>query len=102
MQKKEKQVYESECYNTKRTEIEDYLNYVTRTATKEQRKKLNIGNIYINAIVCKKCGEYIRSRHVHDFRWCSCKSVAVDGGSWYAKRLGEKDSWFEVIEKFYR
>ncbi len=39
-----------------------------------------------NQIKCKKCGDIIESVHVHDFVFCSCKSVAVDGGKDYLKR----------------
>lgn len=43
--------------------------------------------ILINAITCLKCNDLIVSTHVHDFRWCSCNSVAVDGGKSYLKRV---------------
>ena len=33
-----------------------------------------------HAIQCKKCLETIESKDVHDYRVCSCKSVAIDGG----------------------
>ena len=33
-----------------------------------------------NAIRCKKCGDVIESKTVHDFKFCSCGSCAVDGG----------------------
>ena len=33
-----------------------------------------------NRIRCKKCGEIIESHTVHEFKWCSCGAVAVDGG----------------------
>ena len=39
-----------------------------------------------NVIKCTHCGDVIESTHVHDFKWCSCKTVAVDGGKEYAKR----------------
>lgn len=39
-----------------------------------------------NAIRCTHCGDVIESTHVHDFKWCSCKTVAVDGGKMYCKR----------------
>lgn len=40
-----------------------------------------------NEIKCKECGDVIFSRHRHDFKGCSCKSVAVDGGMDYTKRV---------------
>lgn len=37
-------------------------------------------NMVITGIKCKNCGEIIFSRASHDMRFCSCKTVAVDGG----------------------
>lgn len=42
--------------------------------------------ILSNKIKCNKCGDVIESTSVHDFKWCKCKSVAVDGGHEYLKR----------------
>jgi len=42
-----------------------------------------------NSIRCRRCGDEIESRHRHDFKWCSCGSVAVDGGTAYLRRVGE-------------
>lgn len=39
-----------------------------------------------NQIMCKWCGDVITSKNVHDMVWCSCGTVAVDGGNEYAKR----------------
>ena len=39
-----------------------------------------------NAIKCNHCGDVIESTHTHDFKWCSCETVAVDGGKSYCKR----------------
>ena len=33
-----------------------------------------------NRIKCKKCGEIIESTSRHDFKFCKCGAVAVDGG----------------------
>lgn len=51
-----------------------------------------------NAIRCKKCGEVIESRSVHDFRSCSCKACAVDGGREYLRRCGDREDWEELAE----
>jgi len=34
----------------------------------------------ITGVRCNNCGDVIYSRHRHDYRECSCASVAVDGG----------------------
>ena len=33
-----------------------------------------------HAIQCKKCLETIESNHCHDFKYCSCGAVGIDGG----------------------
>ena len=40
-----------------------------------------------NAIKCLKCGDIIESKHQHDFQWCKCLAVFVDGGLTY-RRIG--------------
>lgn len=52
-----------------------------------------INKIRTNRIKCKKCGDIIESYDVHDFKWCSCKSVAVDGGREYLRRLGSLEDY---------
>ena len=46
------------------------------------------GNTMIiqNAIKCKLCNEIIISQSRHDFNFCHCKAVAVDGGADYLRR----------------
>lgn len=39
-----------------------------------------------NRIQCTHCGDVIESETVHDFKFCSCGAVAVDGGHDYCKR----------------
>lgn len=48
-----------------------------------------------NRIICKKCRVTISSLHRHDFVWCSCHSVAVDGGLDYLKRMGNHEDYLE-------
>lgn len=54
-----------------------------------------------NAIKCNHCGEVIESKSVHDFKWCSCETVFVDGGLEYARR-GYKNSTddFEELSEY--
>lgn len=47
----------------------------------------NMRKLKRNAIKCNHCGDVIESTSVHDFKWCSCKMVAVDGGKAYTRRL---------------
>ena len=54
--------------------------------------------IMVNKIRCKKCGDVIESKSVHDFKFCKCESVAVDGGHNYLRRLGEPENWDDLSE----
>ena len=54
--------------------------------------------IISNKIKCKKCGEVIESTYTHDFKYCKCKVVAVDGGHDYLRRLGNHDDYIELSE----
>ena len=47
-----------------------------------------------NKAKCNLCGDVIISFHSHDFKYCSCGSVSVDGGRDYARRL------FKSIDSF--
>lgn len=41
-----------------------------------------------NAAKCNKCGEFIVSKHRHDFVTCHCGCISVDGGQSYLRRAG--------------
>ena len=38
-----------------------------------------------NRIKCKHCGDVIESTHVHDFKYCGCGKVFIDGGREYCR-----------------
>lgn len=44
---------------------------------------------YVVGVTCPKCKTFVFSRSHHDFRWCPCMSVAVDGGFEYLKVTGD-------------
>lgn len=60
-----------------------------------------------NTIRCNHCGDTITSEYTHDFRWCKCGTVAVDGGLSYAKRCfknspndyADLSEWEEIREE---
>lgn len=68
----------------------------------ETRRKYNTGDILENAAECLSCNTYIRSNNRHDFVECKCGNVAVDGGSWYAKRVTKDNAQFQNIIIFYQ
>lgn len=51
-----------------------------------------------NAIRCKHCGDIIESTYRHDFKFCSCRHCAVDGGLDYLRRDGGPDDWEDLSE----
>lgn len=44
--------------------------------------------IITNSVRCHLCGEIIESRYRHDFVYCKCGNIAVDGGKEYLRRVG--------------
>jgi hypothetical protein len=49
-----------------------------------------------NAATCLSCGDYIFSRHRHDFVQCTCGSIAVDGGQEYLRRVGDPEAYADM------
>ena len=52
--------------------------------------------IVVNKIRCNKCGDIIESVSDHDFEFCKCGAVAVDGGHDYLRRCGNREDWEEL------
>lgn len=62
-----------------------------------------------HAIYCKKCLDTIENKYIHDFKYCSCGSVGIDGGrilgnpgdyedrSMYCAVIGGKKIWLPYI-----
>ena len=78
----------------------DYHDFTTKKTPRQLRRKLNIGDMWINSVRCLRCNEIIRSKNQHDFVWCKCKNVAVDGGSWYLKRVGGEKGYEDLSEMY--
>jgi len=51
----------------------------------------------VNKAKCLSCGDIIESKHGHDFVWCSCKALAVDGGHNYLRRCFDDKSMIEEM-----
>lgn len=43
----------------------------------------------LTQIKCLKCGDVIDSKHRHDFVWCKCQNVFIDGGDDYTRYGGD-------------
>ena len=46
--------------------------------------------IISNRAQCRLCNQIIESYHRHDFKWCGCGEIYVDGGKDYLRR-GARD-----------
>lgn len=51
-----------------------------------------------NRIKCKKCGDTIESKSVHDYVTCKCGAVSTDGGLDYMKVSGNNEDWEDFSE----
>ena len=56
--------------------------------------------IISNKIRCIHCGDIIESKTVHDFKWCSCERVAVDGGKDYLRRCYKEQGDYEELSEY--
>jgi len=74
----------------------DYHDFVNIDTPAEERRKLNVGDIFINAATCKLCGDTVRSRNRHDFVTCSCGNLSVDGGSAYIRIMIKKENSYKL------
>jgi len=54
--------------------------------------------IIVSAITCHKCGATIYSRCGHDMRWCTCKSIAIDGGRDYSRVVFEDSAGYTSLQ----
>ncbi len=75
----------------------DYQTFCPKDTSWQRRDELGVGDIFANAAKCKKCGDEIRSCNKHDYVQCKCGAIAVDGGSFYVRRVGELDAIEEKV-----
>jgi len=50
-------------------------------------EQMRIKIVVVNKVRCKHCNDIIESTHRHDFKFCSCGKIAIDGGHDYQKIL---------------
>lgn len=79
----------------------DYHKFTNIDTPANERKRLHVGNIWLNKAKCKKCGDIIQSNNLHDFKSCKCGAITVDGGSWYCKRTAKNIEDFEELSVGY-
>ncbi|MHB8602159.1 MAG: DUF7695 domain-containing protein [Nitrosotalea sp.] len=61
--------------------------------------KMKVLRVLKNKIQCKACKDIIESTDRHDFKWCKCGRVAVDGGHAYLRRVGNIGDITEMSEE---
>lgn len=69
---------------------------------RKSKKKLAIlkPKTRVHAVVCPKCSDIIYSRANHDFHWCTCESVFIDGGFDYVRVGGNCLPKMKYITKY--
>lgn len=67
----------------------DYVDFTYYEMPIGDRRKLDVGDIFLNQWRCKKCGWIIRSKNRHHSPSCKCGAINIDGGSWYTIISGE-------------
>jgi hypothetical protein len=72
--------------------VVDYHTFTWPSMPKKERKRFDVGDIYLNACRCKLCGWFIRSKNRHDMVTCRCGKASIDGGSWYSKVSGNLEN----------
>ena len=50
-------------------------------------------------VKCLMCDEIIQSMYRHDFKWCKCRNIAVDGGGDYLKITYNSDKYEILLEE---
>lgn len=58
-----------------------------------------MSEIAVNKARCKKCGDVIESKYRHDFVTCNCKTISVDGGRDYLRRVFPDGDGSEYVEE---
>jgi hypothetical protein len=84
----------------KEDKITDYMDFTYWDMPVEDRLKIDVGDIYDNKIQCTKCKKIIRSKNRHHFVRCRCGAVAIDGGSWYQRILGNREDFIDRSKLF--
>jgi len=67
----------------------DYVDFTYIDQPAEERKKLDVGDIFLNQGKALCCGWIIRSKNRHHLAKCRCGKSFIDGGSWYIRTDGE-------------
>lgn len=78
----------------------DYHDFTTKDMPQKQRRKLGVGDWWMNSAQCTECQRVMISRNRHDFVTCVCGKLSIDGGSWYLRRVGEASVCKDLSVKY--
>jgi hypothetical protein len=56
-----------------------------------------------NRLKCKKCGDIIESTYAHDFKYCKCGAIFIDGGLEYSRYGwlgGDRSDYIENLQEW--
>jgi hypothetical protein len=56
--------------------------------------------VVTNKLQCNACKDIIESLNRHDFKYCRCGAIAVDGGKSYLRRAGAIGNYTELSETY--
>lgn len=73
----------------KKTKKVDYHRFTKIDMPVAERRRLDVGDIWLNRAQCLNCKEIIVSNNRHDYKYCKCGKIFVDGGSWYGRMGGD-------------
>ncbi len=59
-------------------------------------KTNNREKLVANKALCLHCDEVVESKHRHDYVMCSCRSIGVDGGTDYIRRIGDPSDYVDM------
>jgi hypothetical protein len=51
-----------------------------------------------NVAICRKCGDFLESVHVHHFVTCKCGAISIDGGHDYGRYVGNPEDFLQPTE----
>jgi hypothetical protein len=58
--------------------------------------KFKVTVVEVNKLQCNKCKDIIESTHRHEFKFCKCGAIAVDGGHEYLRRVGDIHNYTDM------
>lgn len=81
---------------------EEYWKICDFNSNVNDRRKLNIGDIFENKARCLLCNDVLHSKSRNDRITCKCGNLTIDGGSWEIIREVKEENSFENLFVYYK